>query len=317
MYQSIFQRTYKTGLLAGALLLLTLSDAFAGSPATTGEQSVGDVLRNMIHSSSNFTNLISLVAYLTGAILIFTGIYKFKDHVDNPSHTPISAGAKRWFAAGLMFSLPLATMAIRGSLFGDTTSNPTVTGFTDAQLTSDGLDAMIVRFIGNIMTPALGLLTAFTYIAGFGLLLVGISRLTKRMDEGPRGPGGAGTIMTFIASGALFSFANSAGVFVSSIFGDNQLMTNVQISPSTINEAADRAKIEKVVEGLMLFIMLVGYIAFVRGWFVLKSFADGNSGATVSQGLTFLLGGTLAINLGELINALSTTVGVSGFLSFS
>ncbi|HEX2753172.1 MAG TPA: hypothetical protein VHP34_08775, partial [Alphaproteobacteria bacterium] len=64
------------------------------------------------------------------------------------------------------------------------------------------------------------------------------------------------------------------------------------------------------------FVMLVGYIAFIRGWFVLKAFADGQQGATVAQGLTFLIGGSLAINLGELVNALQETVGIAG-ITFS
>jgi hypothetical protein len=48
---------------------------------------------------------------------------------------------------------------------------------------------------------------------------------------------------------------------------------------------------------------------------LLDSGADGQQGATMAQGLTFLFGGTMAINLGELINALQNTVGV-GALTF-
>lgn len=299
--------------LSLGFVLLAATKAQASPPAPI--ETVGDMLKNIVLSTSNFTNLISLVGYLMGSILTFTGIYKFKEHIDNPMQTKMSEGVKRWFAAGLMFSMPFLTGALRGTLFRDSLLNPEIdnaTGFTDANLSNGGMDELIVNFIGNIMQPALGLLTAFTYIAGFGLLLVGISRLTKRMEEGPRGPGGAGTVMTFIASGALFSFANSAGAFLTTVFGDNHLMTNLNISDDVLSAGDDRDRVEKVVEGLMLFIMLVGYIAFIRGWFALKAFADGQSGATMAQGLTFLLGGTLAINMGQVVNILQTTVGVSG-----
>jgi hypothetical protein len=119
--------------------------------------------------------------------------------------------------------------------------------------------------------------------------------------------------MTFIASGALFSFGDSMGSFTSSIFGDANLMSNATIDPNVIANATDRGRIEKVLEGVEVFVMIVGYIAFIRGWFVLKNFADGGQGptASLSGGLTFLFGGALAINLGELVNALQVTVGVS------
>lgn len=300
-------------VLLSAVMLLAASTAAQAAPE---QNTVGWLLENINRSMIKAPNFISFVGYIGGLLLVVTGILKFKDHVDNPMQHPISGGIKRLLAGGMMFSLPMLSMALRGSLFRNETINPEMTGFTNnVQLSDGGLDEMVVHFIGNIIGPAIGLLTAFTYIAGFALLLVGIKRLTKRMEEGPRGPAGAGTIMTFIASGALFSFANSAGVFVTSIFGDNQLMTKVVIGADVISDQTDRFRIQKVIEGLMLFVMLVGYIAFVRGWFVLKAFADGQSGATVAQGLTFLLGGALAINLGELVNALQNTVGVSG-LSF-
>jgi hypothetical protein len=132
------------------------------------------------------------------------------------------------------------------------------------------------------------------------------------MEEGPRGPTGAGTIMTFIASAALFSFGDSMGVFTSTLFGDSTINTDATILATVIPDATDRERVEAVVEGVMAFVMIVGYIAFIRGWFVLKSFADGQQGVTLAQGLTFLFGGALAINLGELVNVLQTTLDIGG-----
>ena len=124
------------------------------------------------------------------------------------------------------------------------------------------------------------------------------------------------TIMTFVAAGALFSFGDSIGTFSTSLFGDTQVTTQSAISDEIIVDDDDRERVQTVIEGVMVFVMLVGYIAFIRGWFVLKAFADGQQGATVAQGLTFLFGGSLAINLGELVNALQETVGIAG-ITFS
>lgn len=295
-----------------AAALLAAGDAHAG-------QTVGDIIKNVTGSWDGVANVFSTIAYLAGGFLGVAGIFKFKDHVDEPRQTPISAGVKRILAGGMFLSMPFMINATRGSLFGNAavgSSHVKMDNFHTNALTPGGLDDMIVKFMADVATPIELLLTAFSYLAGVAFLLVGISRLTKRMEEGPRGPAGMGTIMTFIASGALFSFGDTMGVFTSSLFGNEDLMVRAEISTSVVT-AADGEKIERVLEALMLFITLVGYIAFMRGWFVLRAFADGQQGATMAQGLTFLFGGTLAINLGELINALQETLGIAGALTFS
>ncbi len=301
----------KMMLLAAVMVVLFGHEAYAGPK-------LSNIVLNVKTSWGSFQSILSAVAWLVGAGLGVIAIFKFKDHVDNPAQTPLSAGVKRMLAGGMMLSLPFMTNAVRGSLFGKLAVGGNKlhnTGWTSATLSAGGLDKMVVDVMSNIGGPIEELLVAFSYLSGIALLLVGISRLTKRLEEGPRGPAGFGTIMTFIASGALFSFGDSMGSFTSTVFGDNNLMSIIVINSNVITNATDKARIEKVLEGVEVFVMIVGYIAFIRGWFVLKNFADGQQGATMAQGLTFLFGGTLAINLGELINALQNTVGV-GALTF-
>lgn len=304
----------KTALLAALFTVVSADAAFAG-------QKLGDIMTNVVGSWDGFSGILSTISYIFGCILAVTGIFKFKDHVDNPAQTKLAEGIKRMLAGGMFLSLPFVIRVVRGSLFGveDIGSNKlTNSGTTMADLSDGGLDKMVFDVMSNIAGPAEALLTAFSYLSAIALLLVGISRLTKRMEEGPRGPGGAGTITTFIASGALFSFGDSMGTFANSLFGDggNALKTNALVATTVITETEDRERIQTVIEAVMAFVMLVGYIAFIRGWFVLRAFADGQQGATVAQGLTFLFGGTLAINLGELINVIMRTANVEG-LSFT
>ena len=304
----------KTSLLAALFTVVATNSAFAGDK-------MGDVFNNVIGSWNGVTNIFSTLAYFAGAFLAIVGVFKFKDHVDNPAQTKLSEGVKRMLAGGMFLSLPFMIGAVRGALFDDTSvggNTITVTGSTDADLSDGGLDKMVVDFVSNIAGPVENMLAAFSYLAGIGLLLVGISRLTKRLEEGPRGPAGMGTIMTFIVSGALFSFGDTMGTFANSVFGDGgtELKTNALVANTVISETEDRERIQVVIEAVMTFVMLVGYVAFIRGWFVLRAFADGQQGATMAQGLTFLFGGTLAINLGELINVIMRTVNVTG-LSFT
>lgn len=302
------------------IAFLSVLFVIGSSDAAYAGGKLSDIFENVVKSWGGVTNILSTVAWLAGCFLAVAGIFKFKDHVDNPSQTPLSAGVKRMIAGGMFFSLPFMIRAVRGSLFGEAaigSNQHRVTGYTDhGALSAGGLDKMVVDFVADIALPAELMLTAFSYLSGILLLIVGISRLTKRMEEGPRGPAGMGTIMTFVAAGALFSFGDTIGTFSSSLFGNEQVMTQSSISEDVIGDENDRERIQAVIEGVMVFVMLVGYIAFIRGWFVLKAFADGQQGATVAQGLTFLIGGSLAINLGELVNALQETVGIEG-ITFS
>ncbi len=291
------------GLSFAALLLLT-------SQAEAGSLKLGDVLNNTTNAFGNFPTFLSLSAALLGLLFAIVGVFKFKDHVDNPAQTPLSAGVKRFLAGGMLLSAPYTGSVLKGTLLGASTQTLSST-LRHGAPGGTGMDQMIYDLVNSAAGPAGQLLAAFSYIAAVILLVVGVSRLTKTAQEGPRGPGGLGTIMTFLASGALFSSAGMMSTFTTSLFGNPTVSTYATIDPTVIN-AADALKIAPVIEAVMTFIMIVGIIAFIRGWFVMKAFADGSSQASIAQGLTFLFGGALAMNLGDLVNVLGKTVGVNG-----
>lgn len=294
--------------LSFAVLLATVSQAHA----TT----VGDTIDLLTGNFATIPTILSSVSYIMGCFYAAWGIFKFKDHVDNPSGTPMSAGVKRFFGGGMLFALPYMAEVVKGTLFPGAAVLTTGTSrnldtYAPCGMTCS-MDGMIVTLIQDIAGPMTMLLTSFSYISGLLLLLVGISRMIKTAQEGPRGPAGLGTVMTLFVSGALLSGSSMISAFTTSFFGDAQVHTFARISPTIITSAADRTAIGAVVEALMTFIMIVGIIAFIRGLFVLRAFAEGSQSATVMQAMTFLFGGALAINLGDLVNVLGVTVGVTG-----
>jgi len=290
--------------------VLIATQAQAQSSGTGAVSTVGDMLNSLTASWGTLPSLLTGVAYILGIMFTAQGIFMFKDHVDQPSQKPISAGIKRFLAGGMLFALPAMGKAVSGNLVGG--GGPMV-GFTNVH--SDpgiaGLDEMAIKFVGNVSGPATYMLIGFAYLGGMFLLITGIIRLTKTAQEGARGPTGLGTLMTFVSAGALFSMGQMIGLFSGTLFGTSTVSTYANIS-TDILPADDANIVAPIIESLMIFIMIVGFIAFIRGWFVLKAFADGSQQATLAQALTFLLGGTLAINLGDLVNALQQTVGVSG-----
>lgn len=287
---------------------------FAGD--AMAQQDLGAVMTNTTNSLEGVPNLLSMIAYISGLIMTTTGVIKLQAHVngvDKPGMVPpLSDAVKRFIAGGAFLTAPYMSEVVYNSAFGNgqrIESSAAISG----SASGNGLDAMVVRVMSDISGPIQNLLAAFCYIFAIGFLLLGISRLTKRAEDGPRGPAGMGTIMTFITASALFAFGDMMGSFSSSLFGDSEIATRVTLTDIAGVRGDDAEKIQTVIQSVMAFVMIVGFIAFIRGWFVLRAFADGNQGATMAQGLTFLFGGALAINLGELVNAIQETVGVSGF----
>jgi ABC-type spermidine/putrescine transport system permease subunit II len=86
-------------LIAGVLTAPTAAQAQATN--------FGDIARNINDSVAELPGLVTGIAYLVGIVMGITGIFKLKDHVDNPSQTPLKEGAIRLVAGGALFALPI------------------------------------------------------------------------------------------------------------------------------------------------------------------------------------------------------------------
>ena len=57
--------------------------------------------------------------------------------------------------------------------------------------------------------------------------------------------------------------------------------------------------------------MILGWISFIRGWFILRDVAEGNQQASMMAAMTHIFGGALAVNLGPVLNAVQETFGLT------
>lgn len=309
-------------LLAGVFSVTSSLTAFAQFTP-----SMGQVMTNTVASSKDLPNFMAALAYLFGLFLVVMGIIKLKDHVINPQNTPLSDSVKRFVAGGGFFALPTVIAATVNTLAGGSfcaglgLCATGWAGFNTTAVAGSGLDAMMVNFMTDIWRPMMLLIPAFCYLAGIALIIIGISRLLKTAQEGPRGPGGAGTIMTFLVGGALLSVDVMMGAFSNSLFPLNlgNLQTYGVLTFSTTGMAAtDVARITTVISAILAFMMIIGWISFVRGFFILRDLAEGNNQASLMAGMTHLFGGAMAVNLGPVLNAVQSTFGLVGMgVSFS
>ena len=91
------QAAVAVGLMFGA------QDAMAGAAG----QNFSTIAGNIGDSIAELPGLISGMAYLVGLLMGALGIMKIKDHVENPTQTPMKDGAVRLAAGGALFGLPI------------------------------------------------------------------------------------------------------------------------------------------------------------------------------------------------------------------
>jgi hypothetical protein len=75
-----------------------------------------DMSSNIAVASSGFNNLISIVCWVAGAGLGVAGIFKLKQHVDNPGQTPMKDGLIRIACGGGLLAFPFIQQAMQGSI---------------------------------------------------------------------------------------------------------------------------------------------------------------------------------------------------------
>jgi hypothetical protein len=293
------------GVFAFAITLMS-TDALAAS------NSLGTVISNTIASFSTLPGLLAGFSYLCGIVLGFMGIMKLKEHVESPNQVQIWDPIKRFLAGGMFFALPVVLEATYNTVAKGTDVLSSANDFNAGDVSGAGLDAMLVSFIADIWEPLQYLFAGFGYLAGIILILIGISRLLKTEQEGARGPMGLGTIMTFLVAGVLLSLNKILGASVGSLFGGG--MTNhAELAYTAGMEDAALGQAHAVIASILAFVAILGWISFIRGFFIMRGVAEGNSQASIMAGVTHIIGGSIAVNLGGFIAAVQNTLGISDY----
>lgn len=270
----------------------------------------GMIMQSMTDFELSFPGVLSGFSYLMGLIMGYTGIMKLKDHVENPNQTQLIDPIKRFLAGGMFFALPFVADVLRVTIEGDGADFGN-TGW-NGKVSSSGLDKMIVSLMQDVFLPMQWAFGVFGYIAGLILVMIGISRLLKTEQQGPQGPTGIGTVMTFIVAGCLFSINSIISFFGATLFGDGTIKTNGVLQyTSGLGGAADH--LHAVISAVVAFSILIGWVSLIRGFFILRGVSEGNSQASMMAAITHLVGGALAINIGTVIMFAQESLGITQY----
>ncbi len=313
MRQAIIKSLFFTLGVLG-FVALSVYPALAGGPAGgagCANGTLGGMMCNLINGSDDLPGVITGFAYMAGLIAGFLGIMKLRQHVENPNSVEIWDPIKRFIMGGAFFALPYVATAIKRTIEGAGTIYAADTGF-NGDAAGVGLDAMIVSLVANIGAPTVWLISWFAWLAGLVFVFIGISRLIKTEQEGPRGPTGIGTITTFLIAGTLFSLNSIVRYINTSIFGTNVIATNGTLQ-YTDGLAGAAPHVHAVISAIIGFSIVLGWVSLARGLFIVRGVTEGNSQASMMAAITHLIGGVLAINLGSVIMAVQNTLGITDY----
>lgn len=319
MFTNILGAGYATTELTGI-------DTIPCNPLLLSTTTLGGVICHLRDSTILMPVFLTLVSYVLGLALGLWGLFKIRDHVLEPSKTPLNEGVTRLLAGGAFFALPFIVTTVAGSIMtaplqffhsGLAPMSATNTGFagTPPAVCSafNSLDQAMTCLMSNTFGPLHVALNFFCIVAGMIFIMIGISRIIRSSQEGARGPGGRGTIATFIVAGVLLSANALMRAMSSSLFGSVVTTTNADLKYTTGMDPLEVAATYNVISAVLKFMIIIGLISFVRGIFIMRDVAEGNQQASTMSGITHILGGALAVNLGPLLNAIQTTLGITTF----
>ena len=278
--------------------------------ATAG--GLGSLMCNVFASTKGFPFFLTVLAYFAGTAFAVWAVLQLQEHVISPQQVKFWDPFSKMIVAGGLFALPTIVSTVVYSV-SEGVDDYTTTGFKEEGGTTTGLDGLISNLMTDVYTPLIFLVNWFGIVAGVVLVFIGITRLMKSSQEGAKGPAGIGTIMTFIAGGALISFSPMVSVFIESVFlnssGQAQTYASLSYTAGMSPDAVIRSN--TVIAAIMRFVLLLGLISIMRGIFIVRGVSEGTSQASMMAGITHIIGGALAVNLGGVLQAAQSSLGIS------
>lgn len=109
---------------ASASLVVGLMSASEANAAAANTASFSTISQTITSQIGGLPGFITALSYIMGTLFAVLGILKIKDHVENPSNTPLKDGAIRLAVGGGLFTVPLITAAMQ-NLVGTGTGTQT------------------------------------------------------------------------------------------------------------------------------------------------------------------------------------------------
>ncbi|MBU2838726.1 hypothetical protein HF670_03940 [Acidithiobacillus thiooxidans] len=156
--------------------------------------------------------------------------------------------------------------------------------------------------LGGSLPPVLKMVFGLSYVIGGAYVFIALRRLWK-MGSGDPHIHTESIVMGMAIAGCLIAAPTAVGADIGTFFVTN--------TPSPLQYTGPGGtEMTTAVKAIVLFIQIVGVIAIIRGFMILRATAHGNSRSTVSKGAIHIIGGAFAANVVGAALMLGNTVGI-------
>lgn len=147
------------------------------------------------------------------------------------------------------------------------------------------------------------LVVGFAFVTGIVVSVIGLIRLKEYAEQGGRVKVSA-PIGLLLVGACLIALPGMIDTATETMSLGANTGKNLLSEPGGEGMPAQMAA---AIAGVLLFIKLIGHIAFFRGFLILKRLADGDQQATVGRAVTHIFGGAAAININATAAILAAT----------
>lgn len=292
---------------------------------SAGGNSFGDFMCRVKSQSSSLPNLFSWFAYVSGVFFVARCLMLLKDHTENPQQVKLSKPLLFGLAGSMLLALPGVCSAIISSIYGVGVGGATACVAQTGFVAGTGLDVLAQNFVRNIHRPIMTMGAWICYFMGVFFLYRGIDKMA-RYGTDPRAYSITSIVSNMFFGAVIMLIARAKDVIMQSIFDpaivgvSNPLVYAAIGGPGLINWPAlgvvgPTLAFDQTYIAATTFMQIVGFIGFLRGWFLMKRAVEGVGNATVGQGLTHIIGGALCMNLILFLRAAQATFNIPNFLT--
>ncbi len=297
------------------LALLAFFCFMGGTTSAYAAMSLGSIFCNGVQNARPFGGVFSWISYAGGVLAAVSGIHHLRLHADSPQNHRLTTPLAMLGGGAALLAMPSLLSAVITSIYGPGAG-------AGAQLTctagpvagGPGLDQMLRGFISNIQLPMKMVVSAAALLSGLYMVVRGLMKASKYGLD-PKS-NSIHSFLTYIGFGALLiTIGDNLDMMLTSVFGTPDVAPETVINWSKLSALVGGGGVSQrfidAVNAALVFVQLIGAIAFVRGWLIMKNVVEGHSNVTLAQGMTHILGGVAAINIYQFLIAMDYTFGTN------
>lgn len=181
----------------------------------------------------------------------------------------------------------------------------------------------ILTNVSRIIVPLTAMVLIISFVGGVWMIIHALTMMKKFGNMSMQAQPGelGGPLVQLVVGAVLIYLPSSTDTLTNSLFGSSNSIfagsSNANYSNagygSTLLGYVGSDSFEQqwasMANTLVLYIQFVGFLSFVKGWFILsKSAGHGAQQGSVAKGITHILGGVVAINFVAASNIIYNTI---------